>query len=199
MAISLSRKSLYWTAAGVVVAVASLIVTIMLANGSSAGDTQTQSGTNNQQVGNGSIAIGGNFSIQQFAQQVRAAPSREEAERIADKYKNVFPKLGQPAAFIVVDAPRHVWVRSSGTVGGYHIGAVYNGAIVWADCSAATEFDPMATDDLGAVWLRIRWHTNKSNDHPAASQPSDQYEGWVYAGLTLPAGHNGKVSDCDKP
>jgi hypothetical protein len=198
MAVSLTRKSLYWTAAGVVVAVASLIVTIVLANGPSQGDTQQQSGSNNQQAQDGGIVVGGNFSIQEFAQQVRAAPNLEEARRLADKYKNVSPKRGQPAAFIIVDAPHHVWVRSAGTVDGYHIGAVYNGAPVWADCSTVTNFDPITTDDIGAKWLRIRWHTNKPNDQPAASQNSDKYYGWVYAGLTLPAGHNGEIPDCGK-
>lgn len=194
-AASLSRKGVFWTAAGVIVAGVGVIVTIVLSGQSSNGGDVQQSGSNNQQADDGGVVVGRDL-VQQFTQEARGR-TRAEVEEIAKRYAGVSPKSGEPAPFLVVDAPRHLWVRSSGAVGGQHIGAVFNESTVWADCLDTTGFDPDQTDRFGDVWLRIRWHTDKPNNDIASSQPSGRYQGWVYAGQTLPAGHNGKIPQCD--
>jgi hypothetical protein len=202
MAVSVSRKTLYWTAAGVVVAAIALVVTVAWTHGTDAGGghSQTQSGTGNMQAGDGGLVVGGDLSVQseQFKAEVRGL-TREQAEQAGRKYANVAPPRGQAAPFLVIDAPHHLWVRSSGTAGGHHIGAAFDGATVWADCQVTTDFDPDRTDGTGAVWLRIHWPTDQPNDQLNNSQPADPYAGWVYAGQTLPAGHNGKIATCDNP
>ncbi|GAB3985830.1 hypothetical protein V1634_29535 [Plantactinospora veratri] len=201
MATSLSRKSLYWTAAGVIVAFAGVIAPIVFASCSSGerGGSQVQSGTGNQQAQHGGLNAGRDIVIQsdEFKRNVHGQ-TREQALAAAEKYQSVDPDEGKPAPYLIIDAPRHVWVRSSATATGYHIGAVFNEAIVWADCSGTSEFDPVLTDETGGSWLRIRWHTDQPNDHIASSQPSGRYAGWVYAGLTLPAGHNGRIPQCGR-
>jgi hypothetical protein len=189
MAMKISHKTLWWTAAGVLIAGATLVVTLRPGGGGH-NTTQTQGGSNNVQVG-------GNL-VQQFKDEVQGL-TREQAEEAARKYANVPPPVGKPAPYLVVGAPHHLWVRSSGTATGHHIGAAYDGSTVWADCTATTDFDPDGTDDTAAVWLRIHWPTDKPNDNLRNSQPGDRYAGWVYTGQTLPAGHNGAIPTCQNP
>lgn len=196
MTTGLSSRALRWTAAGVVVAAIGTAATIYFSSREAEpSNAQTQSGSGIQQGGTGNVIVGGDY-IQQFKDEVHGR-SREEAEKVADRFADVLPKAGEPAPFLVVDSPRHVWVRSSGTQDGYHVGAVYNESTVWADCTATTGFDPIQTDGFGAVWLRIRWHTDQPNDDIKSSQPSGSHRAWIYQGLTLPVGHNGKVPQCD--
>jgi hypothetical protein len=207
---SLASKALYWTIAGVIVAVIAIVVSVALDDdakrtpGQSAVSNQQQSGTsNNQQNGPGNTILQGDhnqvqINPQQFKDEVRGL-TREQAEQQAEKYRTVAPKAGEPAPYLVLDAPHHLWVRSSGTTTGHHIGAAFNNATVWAECVTTTTFDPDRTDSTGPVWLRIRWPNEKPSDNLMASQPGDRYTGWVYAGQTLPAGHNGTIPTCTNP
>jgi hypothetical protein len=201
MSLSLTRKTYYWTAAGVVVAVIAILVTVMLADGSRAGSSPAQeqqpdsNGCGVQVRGDGNQV---QVTAEQFKCEVKEL-TREQAQLKARAYASVAPPAHQPAPFVVIDAPKHLWVRSSGTTTGHHIGAAYDGSTVWADCQITTDFDPDPSDDAGAVWLRIHWPTEKPNDKLASSQPSDRFAGWVYAGQTVPAGHNGKIPICVNP
>jgi hypothetical protein len=194
---SMSRKTLLWTAAGVVVAVATLIYAIW--SGTDSGDdrAQAQSGSGNVQGGDNSINAGRDIVIhaEQLKEETRGM-TRQEAEQAASRYAEVNPVVGQANPYLVIEAPSHLWVRSSGTVTGYHIGAAHNGSLVWVDCVATTDFDPELTDTTGPVWLRVRWPTDQPNDDIKSSQPSDRYVGWVYSRYTVPAGHNGRVPAC---
>ena len=208
--LSTARKALYWTIASVVVAVIAIVVSVMIADDGgglhqpSTVSDQQQNGTSNyQQNGAGNAIVQGDhnqveINSQKFKEEVRGL-TREEAAQQAEKYRDVVPKPGEPGPYLVLDAPHHLWVRSSGTTTGHHIGAAFNNATIWADCVTTTTFDPDRTDTTGPVWLRIRWPNEKPSDTLMASQPSDKYTGWVYAGQTLPAGHNGTIPTCTNP
>jgi hypothetical protein len=205
MKASMSSKTLKWTAVGSIGTVLAIVVSVVLwasaASSSSpgqdpSGQTVNQGGQNNNQyVNNGSGSI--TVTASQFAQQM-SGKTRAEAEALAQKYAEVPPPVPGPAPFTIVDAPHGVFIRSSGRADGRHVGAVTNNVTVWADCRAKTDFDPDPTDDTGPEWLRIRWHTDKTNDSLAAPQPTGPYAAWVYAGLTVPAGHNGQIPTCDR-
>ncbi|SDS49571.1 hypothetical protein [Actinoplanes derwentensis] len=196
MAPSIPRKTFYWTIAGVVVAIIGIVLATLLPSPGGRDSTQTQSGSGNQQAQNGGINAGRDVNIQsQEFQREAAGLSRAEAEREAAKYQGITPPAGVPAPFLVL-APRHLWVRSSAAVDGYHIGAAFDQVIVWVDCSSVSGFDPDVSDEVEAKWLRVRWPTDRRNEDLWSSQPSDKYVGWIYAGLVLPSGHNGQVPPC---
>lgn len=198
MKASKSRRTLWWTAVGAVGTVLAIVVSVVLwvASAGTGGRIQDQDGQGNRQYGD--IVNNGNGDINvtdQFKQQV-IGKSPAEARALAQKYATVAPPANGPAPYTIVGAPRGVFVRSSGAADGRHIGAVSDNVIVWADCQATTDFDPDPTDDTGALWLRIRWHTDETTDALANPEPSGPFPGWVYAGLTVPAGHNGKIPTC---
>ena len=200
MKMSISRTTLRWTVGGVIVAVVAIVVSIVLwadTDSAAVAHTQTQSGQHNTQLDNGGIVNNGTMSItpEQFAQQVQTM-SVPQARQLALQYARIAPPATGPAPYTIVGAPHDLFVRSSGTADGFHIGAVSNGVTVWADCQMTTSFDPDQTDDTGSVWLRIRWYTNQPNDALANPQTSGGFPGWVYAGFTVPAGHDGKIPTC---
>lgn len=192
MATSPSRKALIWTAAGTVAGVGALVVAVL--PGRERGVTVTQSGDGVVQV------VGERASAQLIqARGELRGKSLAEARQEARKYATVDPSPGQPAPFLVLDAPHGMWVRSSGDRGGHHVGAVADNSTVWADCAATTDFDPDPADDAGPRWLRVRWPVTAPSDKVYSSQPSDPHTGWLYAGQTVPVGHNGQMPVCDHP
>lgn len=199
----LARPTLYWTAAGALVAVLTLGLAVALAIWPS--DDRADGTTVQQQQsghsGNGDIQVNGDLNgnvysnAEEFQDEAKGLTPSEAADA-AKKYQNVAPPTGQPAPYLVVGAPRGLWVRSTGTVEGFHVGAAINGAVVWAECRRTTTFDPDPADHAGPVWLRIRWPTDEPNEALATSQPSSPHTSWVYTGHTVPSGHNGAVPEC---
>ncbi|MBB5824916.1 hypothetical protein [Micromonospora carbonacea] len=192
MAMSLSRKTYFWTAAGVVVAAVAVGVKLARSEANPAPRTDLN------QSGTGNVQLNGDNNVVTVASTLKGL-TREAAEARAKNFDYLAPPAGQPAPFLVIEAPNHLWVRSSGTTSGHHIGAAHNETVVWADCTATTDFDPDPTDSIGPVWLRIRWNTDKPNDNLSNSQPGDRYPGWVYAGQTIRVGHNGEIPTCVNP
>src|SRR4051794_40252871 len=87
MALSVSRKTYYWTAAGVIVAIVAAVVTIVLSRAAGAGASveskQDQSGTGNVQLnGNNNVLV---QSAERFKSEVHGM-SREQAQEAARKY-----------------------------------------------------------------------------------------------------------------
>lgn len=195
MAMSISRKTLIWTAISACVAALTLAVAFFRPD-SAGGSRQSQSGTGNQQAGSDSVNISGNGNVVEFQKGAKNL-SIEEAKKFAEKYASIPPSPGEPAAFMVVGAPKHLYIRSSGKVDGHRVGFVYNESIIWADCRATTGWDGDPMDSAPDVWLRIRWNTDKPNSNAGNSEPSGQYQAWAYAGYTVPAGHNGDIPECD--
>lgn len=159
------------------------------------GDSQVQSGSSNTQVQGGGQVAG---TINNYADDFKrdaAGLSLEDANKKAEKYKDKPPPAGDMAQYLVV-APGNLYVRDTPDVKGKHIGAAYHEAIVYAGCSVQNDFDAVLTDEVDGLWIKIHWPTLKPSNDMLASQPSDPLQGWVYGGLVVPAGHNGKIPTC---
>ena len=171
-------RSLLWTAAGVVVAP----------------DHAPATQPINQ---NGTAATGGtvinNSGYLNFQQQVPPGTSDADVRSAASAYANVAPPADGPAPFRVVDTQDlGLKVRTTPTTQGVQIGSAANATTLWVDCAATTDFDPVTTDGVGPRWLRVHWPATTFHN----SDPESPDQGWVYAGLTVPAGHNGQVREC---
>jgi len=197
MTMSVSRTTMWLTGAGLVLAGLAIVVNVVVVSlkAHHADRSQRQSGQNNHQYGDGNVVNNGIADGQTFGQLVQEK-LRADAERLSRQYAHVDPPSDRPAPYLLAGTPHGVWVRSTPTIDGRHVGAVPDGGTVWADCQLTTDFDPNIADRTGPVWLRIRWPSNRPNDNWGSSQPSDRYRGWMYAGLPIPAGHNGKLPTC---
>lgn len=185
-------QTLLWTAAGVVVAGVIGVITIALMVQSPAGAQVTGGGT----AISGSTGVTVNNDFVTFQQQAPSGSSPAEVRAAAQRYTDVAPPAG-PAPFRVVDAgEKGLKVRTTGTLEGTQVGSAADGAVLWASCRAVTDFDPVLTDDIGAEWLLVQWPTAVPGSEFRNSEPGSPERGWVYAGYTVPAGHNGRVPEC---
>jgi hypothetical protein len=136
----------------------------------------------------------GYLSLQQ---QVPPGASDAEVRKAAAGFAGTPPPGDGPAPFRVVDTEeKGLKVRTTPDLAGIQIGSAANGTTVWADCAAETGFDPELRDGAGPRWLHVRWPDTKPGTTFRNSDPANPLQGWVYAGFTVPAGHNGQIRPC---
>ena len=187
------RKILWWTAAGVVLAL--LGVWLAWAHDRENDSPQINiRGSGNIQV-NGDDATINNY--QDFQKRLQPGWDAERAKAVAATFADVNPQGSGPWPFIVTDTGMlGLKIRSSGELSGRQIGSAANGETVWVDCMAMTSFTPPGGDNVGPKWAKIRWPNRKDESSFLHSSPSDRHKGWGYSGNLVPAGHNGKIPSC---
>jgi hypothetical protein len=195
----IAARTLGWTMAGVIVAAVIGAITIWLMSQQAdplapapaqPQESRGQGGTIN---GNGNVVTN---TYSEFQQQAPPGASIEQLQRAAEKYADV-PPPSSPAAFRVVNTgDMGLKVRTSGATDGVQIGSAAQDAVVWVNCRATTDFDPVLDDQTGASWFLIRWPSTVPGSSFRNSEPGGPAQGWIYAGYTLPAGHNGQVPSC---
>jgi hypothetical protein len=89
-------------------------------------------------------------------------------------------------------------VRSGPGMDGHQIGSLGNRQTLWAECDVHSGFNPLRGDpqDAGDRWLKIHWPSTEPERDVRTSDVSDPVQGWVYAGLVVPNGHNGQLPAC---
>lgn len=192
-----SKRAMQWTAAGVVVAAAAIVIQILFREPSSPEMRDGQSGT--QSGGNitGNNNVVSNF--QTFQQGLGSDANAEHVRQRAKKFSSIKPIPPGPWPFRVVDVgDLGLIIRSSGTKSGQQIGSAAEDTAVWADCALLTDFTPPAENMVGPRWIRIKWPNNVPMRTFFNSEPSSSFEGWAYAGNLVPAGHNGEIPSCDQ-
>ena len=186
----LTRKSVALTAAGLAVAAVGVLVSVLVSDG---GDVSQSSGTGpNVNGDNNNLILQG---PNEFLERVPAGSSAERYREEARKYAEVAPRSEGPWAFVVVADPAlGLQVRSSADASGKQIGSAGFGATTWVSCKRDSGFD--AGESNGSVWYQTGWPNSEPTTKFFNSSPGDPQQGWVYNGLVVPAGHNGKVPDC---
>lgn len=186
-------RILLWTAAGVVVAALVALITSISADAGPAPGSTGQTGT----AQTGGTVINNNNGFLNFQSQVPPGTPDADVRAAAATYATTPPPVGGPAPYRVVDTQElGLKVRTTPDVDGVQIGSAANATTLWVDCVAITRFDPVVTDNVDARWLRVRWPTTTPGTAFHNSDPGSPQRGWVYAGLTVPAGHDGKISTC---
>jgi len=194
-----AKRAMQWTAAGVVVATAAIVIPILFREPSPelpGGQSGTQSG-GNITGNNNDNNVFKNYQI--FQEGLSSDANAEQVRQRAKRFSNVKPVPPGPWPFSVVDVgDLGLKIRSSGTKGGQQIGSAAENTAVWADCVLLTDFTPPAENMVGPRWIRIRWPNNVPTRAYFNSEPSNPFEGWAYAGNLVPAGHNGEIPSCDQ-
>lgn len=203
LGLRISKRALAWTIVGVVVAVAGVVAAFVLPGGGG----QSVSGTGNQvnQNSGSQSATGacgqvgtGNSCVVQLQELAKESPTDEEFKAGVAKLGAAPPEEPGPWAFVVVDTGElGLFARSTNELQGSRVGLALNREMVWVDCMATSDFTPPdPTNDVGPVWLKVRWKNDQTSATHMYSDPDDPKRAWMYRGLTVPFGHNGDVPDC---
>lgn len=194
--LGVSRKTMLWTAAGVLVAIGGLVFAI---SGIGDGNRSDIQGNENSVAQGENSSITNNYyqAVQDFAGALPPNAGESQIREAAKKYANVTPQGVGPWPFVVIADPQlGMKVRTTGDVNGVQIGSAAHNAAVWADCRRDTGFNPQPGDPNGAVWYRIKWPSVRPSTEFLNSSPGDQYNGWAYGGLVVPIGQNGLLPMC---
>jgi hypothetical protein len=196
-----SRKQLLWTAVGGLAATAAVVLAVAWRPDGSGGTSNTAD--RGASVEDNDVTAGDDIdqsvvnNYNDFTDHAESTSNANEIRALAEDYADVEPSGDGPWPFWVLVSPDGLKVRTSGDDDGEQIGTAANENTVWADCLVETDFNPPSRNDVGPMWLRIRW----PNDGVGTSDflnsgPSDPHRGYVYLGYTVPAGHNGGIPSC---
>jgi hypothetical protein len=108
-----------------------------------------------------------------------------------------------PWPFVVVDTfvdgtDLGLFARTTNTVKADRLGVAPNRSLIWADCAATSDFQPMDVEGenkIGPRWLHVRWVPTEPMKL-SASEPSSNDRAWMYRGNLVPVNHNGHIPDC---
>ena len=190
---SVAWKTLVWTA---VAAIAGVVSVVLIVARSGSGDESIKCRNTTIEIHGDDNTIG-DITYEGFLDCLSRSPTRQELERVTRKFVDIEPSGDGPWPFYVSVNELGLMVRTTGTMDGRQIGTAGNGATLWVECQERTDFTPPAIEDVGPVWLRVRWPNNEP-DVPTTfnSSPSDRYTGYVYKAYAFPAGHNGHIPNC---
>jgi hypothetical protein len=124
-------------------------------------------------------------------------------EQLAAELPTKNTQTSGPWAFIVLftdtsPSLQGLKVRTGPGLEDRQIGTAGNRQTIWAECDVHSGFDPLRGDahDAGDRWLKVHWPSTRPGSDTRNSDVSDPVQGWVYAGLTVPNGHNGDLPGC---
>ncbi len=204
------RLGLWIAGATLVVAIIGLLIT---ANSSNSGDQVSVRGDGNAAGAQGNGAAGNvqgnNPCVAIGAGAVATCPGHnpipldpDTSDKKAEQkiFRDARPVAPGPWAFSVLyDKGIGVFVRNEPVKeGGYRIGFVPTGTVVWVDCVTRSSFDPEPGLMHGALWYRLRWPNNARSEKAFASEPNDPPQGYAWSFYLRPNGHNGDVPDCQR-
>jgi hypothetical protein len=199
---SLSRKQLAWTAVGAVATTATVLLAVAWRPDGANGTSNTAD--HGASIEDNDVAAGGDVdqsvvnNYNDFTDQAAATSNAGEIRALAEDYADVEPSGDGPWPYWVLVSPDGLKVRTSGDHDGKQIGTAANENTVWAECRIETDFDPPSRNDVGPIWLRIRWPNEEvGTSQFFNSEPNAPHRGYVYLGYTVPAGHNGAIPPCD--
>lgn len=186
-----------WTAVG---AVAAVIAVAIGARSLFAGGGEDRSTTVDVEEAGGDGAtqictqVG---ACEQIIESLEGASEREVIEGAREAADTAPTSEGPWPFYVVKTAPLGLKVRSTNVVEAAQLGAVGNLNPVWVWCRSESSFDPVPHDEVDALWLQIAWdHQQPNETEYLNSEPDAEGRAWVYAGFTVPVGHNGEVPEC---
>ncbi|MBN6034197.1 hypothetical protein [Amycolatopsis sp. 195334CR] len=105
-----------------------------------------------------------------------------------------------PYPFVVVDTvDLGLFARTANTVSAVRIGYTANRSLVWANCTARSDFTPSdvtGENNVGPIWLQVRWKHLPAGTNQGLSEPNETQTAWMYRGALEPVGHNGAIPPC---
>jgi hypothetical protein len=137
-------------------------------------------------------------SLEDFLGALPPNPNELEIRELARNYAEVDPPGSGPWPFVVIADPRlGMKVRTSGLPDGVQVGSAAANTSVWVTCKKDTGFNPQPGDPNGSVWYQVKWPNEQPTTTFFGSSPVDAYHKWVYGGLIVPIGQNGRVPTCE--
>lgn len=191
-----ARRTLVWTIVGIIVAALSGVFAFLQLVDDK--PTQSVEGSANQVVQGGGAITNNYFrEVDEFKGALPPNPGAAQIRKSAEQYAEVNPDGTGPWPFVVVADPNlGLKVRTTGTTDGVQVGTAAYNTSVWVECRKDTGFNPAPGDPNGAMWYRVKWPSEQSTSRFYNSSPGDRFDQWVYGGLIVPIGQNGKVPAC---
>jgi hypothetical protein len=190
---SVTKKTLYWTIAGVIVAVVGVAVAIKaLSEPKTPTSSTSQTGSGNVANSTVGVSLGNNGCVAIGGQCVLSTSSDPESVRQAlSKLPNASaPPAGKaPWMFVVVGTGTlGLYVRDGYGESNHRLPGnptIAEGLAVYVDCRVLNGWNADPSTTANGLWYKIRY-----------PQVANSGNYWVYGGYLQPVGQNGGVPLC---